>query len=318
MNGNGSGRRLRGIPATLSLVVLNTAVACASVGLAVPAPALASGASGDPPAASVRPELRWGLDAPLLGAGASLLVAGQLLDAATRPVPAAGLDPADVHWSFDRGVIGERSTQADNESNYVRDAALVYPLAVAFISQPPGTRLRGTLRRSAMYGEALLIAEGISLVLKSPIDRPRPYTYLPADRRPDDSAYDVTVGEAFRSMPSGHATVSFCAAGFAMTDHLISRPDAGWLERAGVPFAGGVLAGMTATLRVEAGQHFPSDVIAGGLIGTSCGVAVPLAHRYLDPDGRRAPLPSGAAWRQGIIGLIGGIGTGVLIANALH
>lgn len=321
MNGRCVRRRGRGARAALCFAVLNAAAACASAGPATP-PA----GSGPPPAdvradslpASSRPELRWRLDGPLLGAGASLLAVGVSLNTTRKLVPPEGLDRGDVHWSFDRAAIGERSTQAASESDYIRDAVLAYPMAVAFVSQPSETRLSGTLRRSVLYAEAALIAEGIGVVLKNSADRPRPFTYLPADQRPADPGYDVTGSEAFRSMPSGHTTASFCAAAFAMTDHLISRPGAGWVERAAVPFVGGVLAGMTATLRVEAGQHFPSDVIVGGLIGTSSGVAVPLLHGYVGADGRRAPGPSASAWRTAVAGLLAGTGAGILIAQSLH
>jgi len=64
-----------------------------------------------------------------------------------------------------------------------------------------------------------------------------------------------------------------------MTTHLLQRPQASWVERAGVGFLGGVLAGTTSALRVEAGQHFPSDVLVGAGIGIVSGVAVPLLHR---------------------------------------
>ena len=43
---------------------------------------------------------------------------------------------------------------------------------------------------------------------------------------------------------------------------------------------------MTATMvvgemRVRAGRHFYSDVIAGGLIGTTTGIVIPILNHYL-------------------------------------
>jgi membrane-associated phospholipid phosphatase len=191
-------------------------------------------------------------------------------------------------------------------------------MVTTYASQPPGERGSGTLRRSAMYAEALVLAQGLTSVLKNSTSRPRPYAYLPAERRWDEPAYDVTADAAFQSMPSGHSSLAFCAASFAMTDNLISRPRARWVERVGVPFVGGALAGMTAAMRVEGGVHFPSDVIAGGLIGTSCGVAVPLLHRYFDAGGRTAPRPSARAWGEAIAGLLAGVGAGILAADAVY
>jgi len=311
-------RRASRIGAVLRSAALCMAVTCAVAGRAAPSPAGAAASGGDAAATLMRPELRWLTDAPLLGAGVSLLAVGGAMSTATRFVPPTGLDRGQVHWSFDRAQIGNHDTRANDQSDYTLSAATAYPLAVAFAFQPSGTRASGTLRRSAVYTEAVLIGEGICSVIKKSADRPRPYTYLPVGQRPGDPGYDVTKSDAFQSMPSGHSTGAFCGAAFAMTDNLLSRPQAGWLERAGVPFAGGVLAGMTAAMRVEAGKHFPSDVIVGGSIGTACGVAVPLVHHYLGAHGRRAPLPSGRAWGQAAAGLFAGVGTGILIAQASH
>lgn len=100
-----------------------------------------------------------------------------------------------------------------------------------------------------------------------------------------------------------------------MTDHLISPPEASWKERVGTAFIGGCLAGTTSGLRIEGGQHFPSDVIVGGLIGTATGVGVPLVHHYVSRTARRAALPSWRAWKQAILGETVGIVAGLLIAE---
>jgi membrane-associated phospholipid phosphatase len=274
-----------------------------------------SNAQSEEPARSVHPELRWLVDAPIVGVGVTLLAIGNPLDVTRKVVPDQGLDPSDIHWSIDRNTVGERSTKADNDSDYFRDAAVAYPLVLAFVSQPSGERLSGTLRRSLVYVEAILVSEGVSAIIKNSTDRPRPFTYLPIDERPDNPAYDVTSDEAFRSMPSGHATISFCAASFAITDHLLSRPEADWKEHAGVGFIGGLLAGLTASLRVEGGQHFPSDTIVGALIGSAGGTGVPLLHHYIGAGGRRGKMPSGRAWWQALAGEAAGIGVGVVAAH---
>ncbi len=272
-------------------------------------------AQGDAPAPPVRPEFRWIVEAPLLATSATLYAISSQLHVTRKLVPTQGLDPGDVHWSFDRNIIGEHNVRADSDSDYFRDAIVAYPMVLAYFCQPSGERLKGTVQRSFVYAEAILIAEGLSSVIKRTADRPRPYTYLPADERPHESAYDVNSEVAFRSMPSGHATIAFCASGFAMTDHLLSRPDASWQQRAGFSFIGGFLAGMTSGLRVEGGQHFPSDAIVGGLIGTASGVAVPLLHHYIGGQARRAAMPSAGAWWQAIGGQVAGIGAGLLAAS---
>jgi membrane-associated phospholipid phosphatase len=268
--------------------------------------------------APVRPRYRWSVDAPLATAAAGFLIGGSQLSVSHQLVPPQGLDPSRIHWTIDRRVVGEVSERADSDSDYFLAGALVYPMVVAFASQPSGARLSGTLCRSLEYAEAYALAEGLNQVLKGSIDRPRPYTYLPAASRPDNPAYDVTADEAFRSIPSGHAAQAFTGAAFAVTDHLLTRPTASWRERVAISAVGGFLAGATATLRVEGGQHFPTDTFVGGLIGTASGVTVPLLHHYVTPDGRRAPKPSRRAWWQAIGGFVGGVALGYVAGEALY
>ena len=268
-------------------------------------------AQGDGQGVSFRPELQRTVDAPLFASGAVLLVVGSSLHVTNQLVPPEGLTPDGIRWSADRDVIGNLSERANGQSDHYRNAALIYPIAISAITQPGGT-----LRRSVLYAEALGITVGLTFLLKNSFDRPRPYTYVPADQRPSDSNFDVTRDEAFRSMPSGHTSVAFCAAGFVTADHIYSRPHVGWAERVAVPFAGGFLAGMTSGLRVEGGQHFPSDVIVGALIGTATGVAVPVLHQYVGVDGQRSVRPSGREWGRALVGLALGVGGGLLVAQS--
>ena len=227
-----------------------------SVLIAVSAqPALSATAAGaDSAARSVHPQVLWPKDGWHVGAGFALIGAASLLEVSIRSVPPQGLDPADIRWSFDREQIGRLNSQAIDPSDIASAVSVAYPMVLAFASQPSGERTRGTLRRSVVYLEAYLLATGTSKLIKNATDRPRPYTYVSVAQRPDDATYDVTESEAFESMPSSHASSSFCGAAFAMTDHLITRPHAGWVERVGVAFTGGLLASMTSTLRVRAGR----------------------------------------------------------------
>jgi membrane-associated phospholipid phosphatase len=154
-------------------------------------------------------------------------------------------------------------------------------------------------------------------MLKPAISRPRPYTYLPESERPDDPRYDATADAAFHAMPSGHASDAWCAASFAIVDHLLTRPAGDWREHAAVGFVGGALAGATCALRVEAGAHFPTDVLSGAAVGAAAGAGVPFMHHYVG-DGRRAPGPSRAAWLGAAAGTALGIGAGILLAPALR
>jgi membrane-associated phospholipid phosphatase len=265
-------------------------------------------------AAPIRPVLNWKIDTPIAATGAVGLLLGATLDTEIKVVPPAGLDPLQIDLEIDRDAVGSNDKHADDTSDWIRSVTIAYPLFLAAGMAPEGTRWRSLADRSVLYGEALLLSGGLTAVGKVVWSRPRPFTYLPESQRPDDARYRIDNERAFQSMPSGHATTTWCAATFAITDHLISRPQAGWVERSAVAFGGALLATTTSALRVEAGQHFPTDVMAGGAIGAASGVAVPLLHRWVRGNDRAA-MPTAKAWLQAAAGAAVGLGAGVLMSD---
>ncbi|MBT9465881.1 phosphatase PAP2 family protein [Hydrogenophaga sp.] len=71
-------------------------------------------------------------------------------------------------------------------------------------------------------------------------------------------------------MPSTHASVMVCLAGTLSPWMVV------WPEFALVPF----IAVITAWARVQAGAHFPSDVLAGLMLGASAGIAAARAFSW--------------------------------------
>jgi membrane-associated phospholipid phosphatase len=91
------------------------------------------------------------------------------------------------------------------------------------------------------------IASGTSNLLKGTIQR----------ERPD--------GSDMASFPSGHSTRAFSYATFASRNlELVDLPEG---ARTGLRVGLFTLAGATAWARVEAGKHYPSDVLAGAALG---------------------------------------------------
>ncbi|GMR13553.1 MAG: hypothetical protein BMS9Abin29_1765 [Gemmatimonadota bacterium] len=255
------------------------------------------------------PDLRKGREITLAGVGSGIMGTALLLPAVFRDVPAQGFDPAGIVWGVDRNIVGNRSLDANATSDWTRNAAVVFPLVLAWATGQPGERWSEFGRSSSVYAETFLISRGLTNLGKATLRRSRPFTYLSLADRPQDSAYDVSRERAFRSMPSGHAASAWTGATLGMMEHLLRRPEASWVERAGVGFLGGALAGSTSALRVAAGQHFPSDVLAGAGIGLATGVTVPLLHRG------KQPLPSSKAWLAMVGGALAGTLVGVLVAQ---
>lgn len=121
---------------------------------------------------------------------------------------------------------------------------------------------RATFLRDAVLWTAAslsgLLVEGS---LKHLVARPRPLEHFSAAIR--SGQVDVHVlGPHLHwfSFPSGHSTTAFCAAVLF----------GGLYPRFLWPFLG--MAALTAISRVYVGAHFPSDVLAGALIGTASGL----------------------------------------------
>lgn len=134
------------------------------------------------------------------------------------------------------------------------------------------SKWRGWGSDLSVIAEALVIGGVIQQVTRHAVERPRPFMYTPG-------VYPADRGlpEANRSYFSGHTSSMFSlAASFAYT-YQLRHPDSGW--RFVVWPALLSAAGVQSGLRVASGDHFPSDVIIGALVGVSAGIMIPALHR---------------------------------------
>jgi membrane-associated phospholipid phosphatase len=92
--------------------------------------------------------------------------------------------------------------------------------------------------------------------------------------RPDESNY--------RSFPSGHASMATYSASTAMRNFSEMGMSHGL--HVGADIAAGLLGAACAWSRVEAGVHYPTDVLVGAALGNALSVFV-----YELYDGRKAP-----------------------------
>ncbi|HKV46216.1 MAG TPA: phosphatase PAP2 family protein [bacterium] len=121
---------------------------------------------------------------------------------------------------------------------------------------------RGTLLLALL---AVALALGVNLVLNAAFPRPRPFLVLPAHVLVPSPPHDA-------SFPSDHAAV----AG-AVSVVLLLGGQSGWGT---LGLLGAVLIGVA---RVMVGVHYPSDVVAGVMIGAACAVVASRARPPLRP-----------------------------------
>lgn len=217
-------------------------------------------------------QLSAGREGLLLGGGAALLAAGIAVNAeldVLTPEDIAGLDPADIN-GFDRSATTRWSVVSSN----VSDAVLVTTVGASIITTVATARgPSAPVTVALMFGETVLVGNGVSQLMKTAIRRVRPYVYNDDPDIPFDKKLTKTARQSF---PSGHAINAFASAVFLSTVFgrlHPSSPARPWIW-------GGSLAaaGTVGLLRYQAGKHFPTDVLAGAAIGSVLGWVIPKMH----------------------------------------
>jgi undecaprenyl-diphosphatase len=159
---------------------------------------------------------------------------------------------------------------------------------------------------AVMYSEAVAFSWGLTNLTKLAFRRPRPIAYIERQHAieagQDPATYYNPSTDSSLSFFSGHtaltATISASATylAFARSPHT-ARP---WITLAG----GVVLTTFVGVERVRSGSHFPTDVIAGALVGAGVGVLVVHLHR----DTTKRPIWVGALPVEGGGGVtVGGL-----------
>ncbi len=201
------------------------------------------------------------------------------------------LDKADIN-GFDRSAT-EQWGLPDRYANGLVLTLMAAPLGLAITT--PGSRQSWTV--AAMYGEVLLIGNGLGELLNGVTNRTRPFVYNTVEDIPFEVRSEV---EARRAFPSGHTANAFAAAVFLSSVYAKLHPGSSaktWI------WAGSLtLAAATGYMRYRGGKHFPTDIISGAIMGSLIGWGVPKLHEVDGVDLTIAP--SG-----------GGIGMGLMLRH---
>lgn len=174
--------------------------------------------------------------------------------------------------------------------------ALVPALALSTVVLPPlATREPDvhSLENLAILGEAALLDEFVTTLVKKAVARQRPAFYY---GRQGSGEYADSPKQENVSFFSGDTSVVF-ALSAAMSTLSFMR---GYRSAPYVTAVSGLLASATAFLRVRADVHWASDVATGALVGTGVGIAVPLLLHPRAPD---APVASASAFSTTALGV---------------
>jgi len=155
-------------------------------------------------------------------------------------------------WAIDHHPLFGSEDGADRASD-IFEAALGVAALTTFIVAPEDERRRGPLRDTYLYRGLVELgafgaSTGVAELLKETVDR----------RKPDSLFVEA-------SFPSGHVTES--SSFRTLLSRNVARLDPSPAARITAEAGSQVTLGLVAWARIEAGEHFPSDVLAGAAIG---------------------------------------------------
>lgn len=208
--------------------------------------------------------LKASWDMGIMGSGTFIQGGNQYLifrDKSNIP-PAAG---GEIKVGPDNWVQYRWNKQAARLSDVLAATQCLWPL-IATVNQ--GTQ-QEVFTTGLVMSESLLWTLNLTQAVKLMKLRSRPLVY--ANGTPDDLRNNM---DSRYSFPSGHSAAAFSiATSLTLAMKQMNIP----AERRTIFSAAAfVTAGSIATLRVVAGKHYPTDVLAGMLLG--CGMAY-LNHR---------------------------------------
>jgi len=222
--------------------------------------------------------LNWKTDGLLMGssvamAGITLAINSQLNPLTLQEIEE--LNPHNIN-RFDRSATKHLSIEADRRSDYGGSIPIaigaISPFIFPVISKNSESYGNEMLTLLLIWCETNLVAATGTRMVKSWTKRTRPYAY-----NPDVSTEDKGSIKARKSFMSGHTSTSVANTFFlakAFSDYF---PESKYK-----PLVWGVAAAIPAWIGIErylAGQHFPTDIIAGYAFGVMCGYFIPHMHK---------------------------------------
>jgi hypothetical protein len=215
-------------------------------------------------------KLSWETDSYICLSGAAGAIGGYIAEQSVQPLTAQeieNLSRSSVN-GFDRSATYLYSTTASTASDVVYGVAAIAP-CILFTDE---VMRKDWQTISVMYLETLEWFAATTMLAKGTVQRIRPYVYN------SDVAMDEKYShEAQQSFFSGHSTIAFASAVFVSTVYSEYHPDSEWKPYI---WTGSLLAASAVGyLRYAAGQHYPSDILVGAIVGSVLGYTIPWLHK---------------------------------------
>lgn len=212
-------------------------------------------------------ELLPEVDVPVMAIATTFALGWFLRDKTPAP-PCAPLCPADSIGGIDGDFAGRWSPSWNQVGDVTLSTLFAGSLATVAVT---GNSWSAAGTHGFVLLETILVTSAIQSVSTYSIRRPRPYMY--GDKAPLEQRLR---GHGSLSFFSGHTANSFSASVAMFQTLRRTHPQSKWKWLAlGLGLGA---SSLVAVSRVYAGQHFPTDVVAGAVVGSSVGMLVPALH----------------------------------------
>jgi membrane-associated phospholipid phosphatase len=177
--------------------------------------------------------------------------------------------PQAVGW--DRVALNRWNEVAGQRSDYALFAAFGTAGLTALAHTQSDHRFGDAVVLGSMWFQTNLSTLMLTDAVKNSVRRNRPFVYN--ERAPLDARMEA---DARKSFFSGHASLTACNTFFAAKVWSDMHPDSRWTPV--VWSAAALVPAYVAWQRVEAGKHYPSDVVVGAVVGAAVGYLIPTIH----------------------------------------
>ncbi len=216
----------------------------------------------------------WKHEIPYIATSAGLLATGFILGKTNSLTPYTPLELNDLNRNdvipFDRGATYNWSTEASTASDILLIGSVASPLL--FLTNKPTRQNFGWLILMSL--EVMSINYGITTSVKNLVNRPRPYVYNP------NVPINVQTGtDSKESFYSGHVSNAAAMSFFIATVMNDYHPDMKKGIKITMWSVAAIYPAITGYLRVAAGKHYRTDVIAAYAVGALTGWIIPFLHK---------------------------------------